>query len=310
MFLSAVKIGVKRIRRRLGGRDIRVEVHGASLLLPWDHALPRYSAQFPMYSSNVIRVAQAVERKYPAATLIDVGANVGDTSAFWRQQVACPILAVEGDAHWRKYLEANAGGLPQVSLAEAFLTAGEGAVELTPRRSDGTTTFTSGQRPAGMTATTPTQLLQAHPAFRQSHLVKTDTDGYDYDIVVGFLEAGMNSHPVFFVEHDPNFPSPTSSTHDVMFAKLADHGYSRVLWWDNFGHYLTSGLVSDKRVWNDLTQFVTGPRSIYYWDVAFFHSVDEDLAVALARGEADQTDDSPGAGLGTPGRLKRGNWLQ
>src|SRR6266852_517263 len=77
---------------------VRYNLAGLELRLPLSHNLPLYRRSFPLYSSNVGRIAAAVAAKYRDIHVIDIGANIGDTVAIVRAQVNCPILCVEGDA--------------------------------------------------------------------------------------------------------------------------------------------------------------------------------------------------------------------
>lgn len=242
--------------------DVRVRVHGVRLLLPRAHALPAYVRRYPGYSTNVVRVARAILEKYPNAPLIDVGANVGDTTSFWRAAVTAPILAVEGDPHWLRYLEANTGSLEHVTRAPLFLGSAAASVALRANRRDGTSAFIrDDERGVVVEVSTARNLLERFPDFRSARLVKTDTDGYDYEIVESFLAAGL-AHPcVFFFEHDPHFGTDGLGASEHLRAALLRSGYGSGLWWDNFGRFLVAQDLSDERAWNCLAAYVPAPGS-------------------------------------------------
>lgn len=266
-------------------RDIRVNIHGTSLLLPFDHALPRYVALFPEYLTNVSRVAEAVAVKYPGSSLIDVGANVGDTVKMWRAKVQSPVLAVEGDPHWLRYLRANVGELPRITIANVFL--GERAENRAMRaeRFQGTSAFVADDEAGtSLEVWTPRQLIESFPTFGDARLVKTDTDGFDYAIVKGFV--GELSHPpVFFFEHDPTFGDDGVAESEELRLSLARAKYHWTLWWDNFGRFLLACDIHDAMLWQDLTKYVPVPGRVHYWDVAAFPEGDTDLALSLRKAE-------------------------
>lgn len=261
-----------------------MHLHGATLRLPFDHALPQYVKLFPEYSSNVVRVAEAVAAKYPGTPLIDVGANVGDTASFWRARLEAPILAVEGDPHWLPYLSANAGALPGVSLANVFVGPKAETMLLRPERSRGTSSFVADRAGGAVEVCTAGQLLTRFPDFRGSHLVKTDTDGYDYAIVAGFV-GELSEPPVFFFEHDPSFGPEGHRRSNELRRTLENAEYRLALWWDNFGRFLLACDLRDEALWESLTNYVPAPQGAYYWDVAAFPDVDSDVARALRRSE-------------------------
>lgn len=272
-----------RVRKARG--DVRVHIHGASLLLPFDHALPEYSKLFPEYSRNVVRVAEAVSAKYPGAPFIDVGANVGDTTGSWRAGLAAPILSVEGDPHWLPYLVANAGSLPDVHLAPVFLGAKMETVVLRADRLHGTSAFVPDDaKGTSIEVCTPRQLLARFPSFRRSRLVKTDTDGYDYSIVSSFVDELVEA-PVFFFEHDPSFGPSGRQQSAELRQKLVAAGYRMALWWDNFGRFALGFDLRDESIWNSLTRYAPAPAGVHYWDVAAFPETDSDMAESVRLAE-------------------------
>lgn len=276
------------IRQKRG--DVRFQVYGASLLLPFDHALPEYVRLYPGYSTNVVRVAEAVSSKYPASPLIDVGANVGDTASFWRARVLSPILAVEGDAHWLPYLRANAGQLPGVSLASVFLGTTAETVAMRADRSRGTSAFVPDDAMgAAVEVCTPQQLLTRFPDFCGARLVKTDTDGHDYSIVRGFLSE-FRDPPVYFFEHDPSFGQAGVGQSNELRQALERANYGTTLWWDNFGRFLLAFDLGDEALWNSLTRYVPTPHGAQYWDVAAFPEGDTDVAESLVDAELSRRE--------------------
>ena len=94
------------LSRAAGVRDwlVTFEIDGYLLYLPLSHRLPQHRLATPGYSSNLGRLAQIVQSKYPDLTLVDVGANVGDSVAIVRRRIHCPILCVEGEERFASIL--------------------------------------------------------------------------------------------------------------------------------------------------------------------------------------------------------------
>ena len=57
------------------------DIAGYSLTIPFSHRLPFILKKQPYYSSNLARISKYVKTKYSDLTMIDVGANIGDSVA-------------------------------------------------------------------------------------------------------------------------------------------------------------------------------------------------------------------------------------
>ena len=217
---------------------------------------------------------------------------MGDTVSLWRAQVRSPILAVEGDPHWLRYLRANTGALPGVTIASVFLGERSENRAMRAERCQGTSVFVADDEAGtSVEVRTPRQLIERYPAFDDARLIKTDTDGYDYGIVKGFV--GELSHaPVFFFEHDPTFGDDGVAESEELRLSLASAQYRWTLWWDNVGRFLLACDIHNAMLWQDLTHYVPVPGHIHYWDVAAFPDGDTDLALSLRMAELSRSTSS------------------
>jgi hypothetical protein len=93
------RISVKLIKKILAKRNplINYKLNGYNLKFPVLHALPLVMQEYPDYADNLTRVAKCIQQKYSDLTIIDVGANVGDSVFMLKRDVLCPILCIEGD---------------------------------------------------------------------------------------------------------------------------------------------------------------------------------------------------------------------
>ena len=89
-----VKRGFAKIREALVQITdplVCVEINGTPLLVPLSHELPIYASRCPIYSQNIGRIARIITDASPGgASLIDIGANVGDTAAIVRSHCNIP----------------------------------------------------------------------------------------------------------------------------------------------------------------------------------------------------------------------------
>src|SRR5580692_11559275 len=98
---------VRAVLARDRTRFVRYNLDGTELLLPLAHDIPLYRRGFADYSSNIGRVASHLAAKYRELTIVDVGANVGDTAAIVRARCQAPMLCIEGDEFYFKLLLNN-----------------------------------------------------------------------------------------------------------------------------------------------------------------------------------------------------------
>lgn len=262
---------------------VRCAVGDFSLELPLSHELPRYLASFPGYGSNIGRLARAVARKYPAAGVIDIGANVGDTAALVRSACAAPVLCVEGDARFFAILERNARRIGGLHLERAFIGARDESLAARFESRNGTGRIVPSRE--GQLRTEPLEaVLARHSRFPEPRLLKIDTDGADCAILDANLPLLARLKPALFFEYDPAFlgegyaPVP-------FFARLSEAGYEFALVYDNFGDLLVSTGLDRPAVLEDLHHYFSGRGSRRYADLAIFHAADRSLGEAFRREE-------------------------
>ena len=83
----------------LGGRAIKIH-SGNPLCFEYKN--------HPQHNAHIGSVAALVQRQFPGAWAVDVGANVGDTLAIIKGQASIPVICVEGDPICYELLEENA----------------------------------------------------------------------------------------------------------------------------------------------------------------------------------------------------------
>jgi len=262
---------------------IEYRVGAFELLLPLDHALPRFQGAHPLYDTSLGRLAALVHRKYPQSSIVDVGANVGDTAALIRSSCPAPLLCIEGSARFFALLQINAQRLGErVILEHAMVGGEEGTTGATLRERAGTATLVrSTSKTTWLVALD--QILERHPELPAPKLVKIDTDGQDCPIVEGSMTLWDRVRPVLFFEYDPAFHEDWSPL--PMWNGLREAGYERVLVLENTGPYAHSLDLGDRAGLEDLHLAFSGHGGGRYADVAVFRGEDADLAGEFRLGE-------------------------
>jgi FkbM family methyltransferase len=276
--LSALRQG----RLRFSDPLVRFPIGQVTLILPLSHELPLYRRTLPEYGLNLGRVVESVHQKYPKCTMIDVGANIGDSVAIVRAHAHIPILCVEGESRFFLLLEANTRNLDDVKLEHAFLGAdGDHAKAVHVER--GTARIELGAGTGRATMRTLGQVVSRHPRFSMAKFLKLDAEGFDCRIICCETEFLSVNNPVLFFEYHPPLCAVAGYDPFPVFTQLAEIGYSLVLIYENTGRYLLSARMTQRKVLEDIHHYFA--KMSGFCDVVAFHSEDLDIAEAIRNSE-------------------------
>jgi FkbM family methyltransferase len=281
--LSAVSSRLRRLLVAYADPLVRFRIGRFEVLLPLAHRLPLYRRAHPLYDTAIGRLAALVHEKYPLASVVDIGANVGDTAAVIRSESPAPLLCIEGEERFFALLEQNVRGLGRaVHLEKALVGAGASTMTGSLQSRDGTARVVSdGFR--HVTFFPLEQILDRKPDLLPLGLVKIDTDGFDCPIVESNLGLWEKFGPVLFFEYDPAFYAGWNPL--PMWNGLARAGYEQALVFENTGEYTLAVDLRDRLALEDLHARYTGWSHGRYADVAAFPSRDADLAAYFRVGE-------------------------
>jgi FkbM family methyltransferase len=252
------------------------DVQGVRLVLPWSHRLPDYAPDGSPYGQNLVQLAGLLAESAPPLTVLDIGANVGDSALQILHAADAQVLCVEADKAYLKFLHRNVGDDPRVTVVEGLLVVDDDASGgSTAVRTGGTTRFVEGDGSDAMPTVTATALRERFPTYDDLRLVKSDTDGYDVDLAPAIAEAWADSRPVLFLEYDPHLTRLAGSDPLSLWPRLAALGYHHVAVWDNGGKPLgqtTTERIADQARVLDASR--PHRRKRVYWDVAVVHAED------------------------------------
>lgn len=251
------------------------------IVAPKNHALGPILATQPYRDLCVGVTAKHVSRKYPHGTMIDIGANIGDTAAIIATYAGNKLILVEASDYFFKFLVENAQRLPNHTELRKTLVADGTAIVGAFKHWGGTASFTEGDFAAQVQSTRLCDLADAATCF-----VKLDTDGYDFRILEDSLTWLSNARPAVL------FESQIRSREDLegankLFASMMNIGYSHFVVWDDPGFHLLS--TSSLDILTDLNRYLFKVwerdvrRSICNYDVLCLHEDDKDLYAGIAR---------------------------
>jgi FkbM family methyltransferase len=261
------------VRDRFPNRKVVREVQGVTMVLPWPHRLPDYAHHGP-YGQNLVQLAAALAEPIAPVTVLDVGANVGDSALQILDATDARILCVEADPYFLEYLHLNVDKDPRVAVVEALLTPDPDTEATTAVRTGGTTRFAEGDVDDAVRTVTPQALRETYPSFANVRLVKSDTDGYDVTLVPAIAEAWGTARPVLFFEYDHRLSRIAGNDPLAVWPRLAELGYRDVAVWANSGKPLGRTTVADIGAHTAPLEERVGLRAQTYWDVAVVHADD------------------------------------
>ncbi len=276
---------LQKLRRRVGwevrrlrpNRWVEREVSGVRMAMPWSHRLPDFARLDPAYGENLLRLAELLGRG-GRIDVLDVGANIGDSTLLILDRTEARVLAVEPDEVFLPFLRHNVAGDERVVVEPSMLTTDETDAGYTAIRVGGTATFTAAEGDAVVPTVSVDGLRERHPDFDGLRLVKSDTDGYDVTLVPAIARTWADSHPVLFFEYDHRASLTAGNEPMRVWDELAGLGYTECAVWDNGGHPLRRCTLEEARAQaeRDAPSSPTG-----FWDVAAAHASDHDAIAVL-----------------------------
>jgi FkbM family methyltransferase len=281
-----VQMNLTRIRRwlrlhvlRRARFLLRIDQHyrtgGRTIVLPPDHLLPEYQSRHPEYDRYFIPLLAALAETSKDLVLIDIGANVGDTTVVALD--ASPhitVVAVEGNPAFTAYFKRNTAGLEQrVHLVPAF--AGRPVPNAVYQASAGSTggfvPAEDGAPPAKDPGATWVSVAELLPDDHALTVWKSDTDGYDVALLVDNWEVVSARCPVIWFEYDPVARLTSAAAATELGRLLADSG-RELLFYDNLGRLMgRANGVAAEALYTQLTAWLhqqqNGQVTVVYLDI-------------------------------------------
>ncbi len=243
-----------------------------TILLPAEHLLPVYQREHPRYDRFLPHLVGALRTD---STIIDVGANCGDTlAAMVERNQQATYVCIEPDAGFFAYLQINIArmqsSLGQLSVHVVQSLVGKSVGDVTLAGSGGSRHAVAADAvAAGHSSATLDSILAALPPL-SIDLLKSDVDGFDFD-VIDSAEALLNTqHPMLFFESYCDSEAQLAGFIRTI-GWLETLGYRHWTAFDNFGTIVLrtsdAGLIVQllDYVWKQNRQLAT--RTIYYLDV-------------------------------------------
>ncbi len=224
--------------------------------------------------------AKYVSAKYPNGTMIDIGANIGDTAAIIATYAQNKLILIEGSDYFFELLVRNTSQLPNKIVTKKVLVSDGSKISGTFHHGGGTAIF--DQSPEAHLQVQTVKLCDI--ADENTCFIKTDTDGYDFEILKASLDWLTLRHPAILFEHQIRKNQDYESAEEL-YISLVEIGYSYFIVWDEQGFLLLSTISLE--ILKDLNLYLfkifqnvcenNGRWTIGNYDVLCLHKDDEDI---------------------------------
>lgn len=265
---------ILKIKKKLG-INIEYPYTAFSIILPADHLLPVYQQYHKLYDRFLPHLVKYIE---PNSTVIDVGANCGDTlAAMYESNKSLTYICVESDDTFFDLLQRNALRINKldkdVSIYAIKALVGINVTDVTLSGSGGTKYAVIHEKIQDNTKTLLSQTLDnlvSHIRANNIRLLKSDVDGFDYDVIDSAESIIKSQSPILFFECQFDYYKQKTG-YEKTIAELQINGYKNWVIFDNFGELVLQtediGLVFQllNYVWRQNSNRST--RTIFYYDI-------------------------------------------
>ncbi len=254
-------------------RDKTYTVKGSigsyEIVLPYNSKLPEYQKMFKHYDRKIANIAALVFAEV-GGKCIDIGANVGDTALIIRASSKIPVISIEGDPGYFDYLERNTKGKEAITPINCFVGKETEAVKGSLVKVNGTGKIVSDG------SGTETNVLSLIDILKKENikgsditLLKSDTDGFDFGILLGSSDFIKSHKPSLFFEYEINTPQSQKESLELI-ELLGNTGYKFIIY-DNYGNFMSLVDTDPVKRFTDLNAYIRSCAGsgvgIYYADV-------------------------------------------
>jgi len=279
---------IKKIRNKLidkGGAKGEAFLYGLgplSIYLPSYHKLPEYQHSHRQYDRFLPHLAKNLNN---GDTIIDVGANCGDTLAgMVSNNPKLRYICIEPDDEFYSYLLSNTALIKKsfpdtsIDLVQGFISDSELAAGLT---GEGGTKHRDETVESGLIkASRLVDVVKKLGIAKDVRLIKSDVDGYDFDVIKS-AERLLESDRVMLYFECQYFDVGQRDGFIQLLGDLLKKGFSDFWFFDNFGEYMLN--TKESKIHGELIDYVMrqnqskSTRTIYYFDILASKPADHDF---------------------------------
>lgn len=254
---------------------VNLQIGNQTIKIPLSHQLREIINLYPDYNFNLPRIVKYISTSLPDVKVIDIGANIGDTVAFIKNFTDVPILCIDGDDKYMKILKENTAKYNNVSSCQALVGAETKDVTLKLKSEKGTAYLEQGGEAVSMRSLE--NIIVDFPLFKNSKIIKSDTDGFDTIILRSCSNYLKTIKPILFFEFDPHLIKKNNDDPFSFIEFLQESGYHYFIFYTNIGEHLISCTADEKETLSQLIHYFSGRNLDLFADVCAFSLSDKNL---------------------------------
>ena len=279
---------IKKNRVSFIKKEILITVGGFPIKAPAINPLISTYTEMKDFGNEIARIVVLIYKKYSDLSVLDIGANIGDTVATIKSVANVPIICVEGDDFSFSYLIENTKQFSGVKLYKNYLGEREETVNFTINKKGWNSTLIPD-----MTSTQQINLItldqvmkNSFGSIKQFKFLKIDTEGYDTIILRGSFNLLKIAKPTLYFEYNQDNMANIHEDGLSTLYKLKDFGYEKILFFDDKGRFILSSTLNHQQTISELSGYANGRDGlIYYYNLCIFHREDNDIAEQIILAE-------------------------
>ncbi len=260
-------------------KEKTVQVGKFSISMPANNVQLIHYKIYPDLNSQLSRLALIIAKKYPDMTVVDVGANVGDTIAVLKSAIDLPVIGIEGDNLSYRFLEKNCKQFTNVTTIKTFLGEKKQDIKAELKKAGWNTTIIPAGRGEMISFQTLDEVLQGEKfQTAKIKLLKTDVEGFDTIVLRGAYDTIEKYKPVLFFEYNRDRMKDIDEDGLSTLLSFENYGYNKIFFFDHIGRLLMVTSIKNKTEINYLHEYAIGKNNLLgYYDICVFHQQDDDI---------------------------------
>jgi FkbM family methyltransferase len=261
---------IRRARTALN-INTKYQFNGFSIELPAEHLLPRYQKRHKLHERFLPHLGKYLA---PGSTVVDVGANCGDTlAAMFASNKSLAFICIEPCEAFFEFLQKNVLLLRTYDKAASIKTVkalvGQHITRASLVGAGGTRRAVVDDSEVSAPSRSLDNILSQSGA-THVRLLKSDVDGFDYDVIDSADSTLDAEAPIVFFECQLDYASQKAG-YEKTIANIETKGYVKWVIFDNYGEVVLH--TSDVRMINQLIDYLwrqnmgRSTRTIYYYDI-------------------------------------------
>jgi len=230
--------------------DQKIKIDDRKIILPPEHPLSMWSSLYKEYDKFLPKIIESIKFN---ESIIDIGANVGDTLFRLVHANKKPnYYSIEGDEYFFKYLKKNKELLEENIKQKVTLInelVGKNLVGNLTQTSNPGSKFLVESKNGTKTKTLDEIIINYK--IENIKLIKVDVDGYDYNVLFSAMNEIKNNKPDLFFE----YMNLNKNDYIQLIEELFKIGYSNWTVLNNHG-----SIIFENKRHNDVIKLINNEK--------------------------------------------------